>query len=246
MNIGSPPRLRLIAATAAVTLCAIAGIAPAQQPTSQPASTEPAEAPAMVPPAAADARVGDVLAKAKLLDREKVSAEFHRLLQSVGDDLVPVQTGTTFGRARWQTITLNRFGVGFDAIRFRAPNDKSRGMLWAFLIRARDLHSWYIIPATAGRMDGFDIFTLDYPQRYEGFDWPKRTSLVWQDLPASSLKPGEQYIIWFQFPHGRPVKVELAITFLEPRDGADPVLMNDVFGVERLDQAMGVMPPPDR
>ncbi|MDB5295255.1 MAG: hypothetical protein JWO31_1238, partial [Phycisphaerales bacterium] len=126
------------------------------------------------------------------------------------------------GRAEWNRVTLNRTGAGFDCVRFRAPAAGPRDLRWARIYGPAGNASWYIMRVEDRPVDGFRDFCMPTEARYltnaRGPGDGGRHRAILQDLPAASLTPGAEYLLWFRFASAYPARVSIAVTFVPPAD----------------------------
>lgn len=103
----------------------------------------------------------------------------------------------------------------FGCVRFVAPKDAGRDMVWAFSMPPEWQH-WYIIPAS-GTMAGFRNW-LDADCLYEGLPSTLANVAHFQILEAKNFKSGETYILWFKQEKKAdgPAMLTAAINFLPP------------------------------
>ena len=87
-------------------------------------------------------------------------------------------------------------------------------MLWSF-ISNETRYEWYIFAVDGQPMHGFARNWYYKPQDLLGDRTPAGAKdLVLQTLPASSLRPGAEYVIWMKFRHGKPRPTYVAINLL--------------------------------
>lgn len=129
--------------------------------------------------------------------------EFNLALRSVANELPRAELWGADNEPNWNSWTVNRAGVGVDAIRFRSPLTAPADMAWVFA-GPENLRSWYIVPVGNVAMQGFtnyqDAFNLDI----EGLDLPTRNRVYFQCLNGGHIQPNQEYIIWFRFASQRP------------------------------------------
>ncbi|HEX8312317.1 MAG TPA: hypothetical protein VF614_13435 [Chthoniobacteraceae bacterium] len=173
-----------------VLACACAGLAVAQEDT---------------------AREKDILEPYRtfIVEAQRRVAEF---------PLLPV--GTTAGKAEAFSVPINEnpIVVGehrFGCVRFVAPKESPRDMVWAFSVPA-EWAQWFILPAS-GSMTGFTNW-LNADRLYAGLPATIENPARLQTLSAASLKAGETYVLWFKEQRAmtEPAILTGVINFLPP------------------------------
>jgi hypothetical protein len=168
---------------------------------------------------------------------EEQSKQVFPALQAVASKLVELPSADVADR-RFASLVLNRqpvlvSGARVDAVRLRVPAGGG-DLVWAFAI-PRHCSSWYIIPAT-GSGPGFTNFM---PARHwREATWPSDPSYrpFLQALPAAQLKPGNDYLIWFEFTTEAPATVHAAARFAPSLAGEWAVeAMEKVLGLTEAD-----------
>ena len=170
-------------------------------------------------PVITDAQLDEALTHAFA---ETSGPRFVEPLRSVAPRFREVPVSTQPGAAQWHKVTLNARGRQLDAIRFRVPEGEPRAMAWAFIPPA-NLGGWYILPLS-GEMEGFKEFWRPSAQRVLGKKAPAGAKQVLlQLLPASSLKPGEEYILWFRLKDANPAPLYVTIALPPADENAEPL-----------------------
>jgi hypothetical protein len=148
-----------------------------------------------------------------IASREQLGEDFDGLIQSVASRFPLVTVSTEPGQSVWNRLNLNSRGKKVDGFRFRVPAGEPRDMLWAFI--SVDLrYEWYILPLS-GKTEGFNRNSYYKPQDVLGDRAPAGSKdLVLQSLPASSLKPGDEYLVWIRLRHAKPRATYVAINLL--------------------------------
>ncbi len=204
----------------AVTSSALGGVV---DPSTRPASTQPVPTDAALD-AALDATRNAIAGPA-----------FDATLRSVASRFPLLTVSTEPGQSIWNKLTLNRRGKWIDAVRFRVPDGPPRDMLWSF-ISNETRYEWYIFAVDGQPMQGFARNWYYKPQDLLGDRTPAGAKdLVLQTLPASSLRPGAEYVIWMKFRHGKPRPTYVAINLLPA--AADPATID---APERIVRALGL------
>ena len=108
--------------------------------------------------------------------------------------------GTTVGKHELFTVRIDEKpivvgGQRFGCVRFVAPPEPARDMVWAFSLPA-NWAQWYILPAS-GTMTGFRNW-LNADRLYEELPATVDNAARLQTLAAESFKPGATYILWFK------------------------------------------------
>lgn len=149
-------------------------------------------------------------------DATKAREKFREALQKLAPQL-PSVTPEKEAPKTYTKVPLNSAKKSFDAFRFKAPDGKTNwDMSWEFVVPTGAIRSWYILPAE-GTMEGFRTFqpTKDYEEK--GVDLPKENLRVVQPLTGGHLKPGKEYIIWFEFEKNEPADFHIRIGLTEPK-----------------------------
>jgi hypothetical protein len=163
------------------------------------------------------------------------SPEFDATLRSVASRFPLLSVSTEPGNAIWNKLTLNRREKWIDAIRFRVPEGEPRDLLWA-MISNETRYEWYIFAVDGQPMKGFSRNWYYKPQDVLGDRTPAGAKdLMFQTLPASSLRPGAEYVIWLKFRHGKPRPTYIAINLLPA--AADPA---SIDAPENVVRALGL------
>src|SRR5207249_370803 len=93
-----------------------------------------------------------------------------------------------------------------------------RDLVWAFVYPEGVRKTWGI-RAVSGRVKGLGGFERPDIANYPGVPRLARpAAMVTQTHPASELRPGQQYLIWFEFQTTRPVDMQIAINLVPPED----------------------------
>ena len=143
-----------------------------------------------------------------------LSPTFEQTLRSVASRFTSITVSTEPGHAYWNKLSLNGRGHWIDAIRFRVPDGAPRDLLWA-MISNETRYEWYIFTVDGEPMKGFARNWYYTPQDILGQRTPKGAKdLMLQTLPASSLRPGAEYVIWLKFRHGKPRPTYIALSLL--------------------------------
>jgi hypothetical protein len=122
----------------------------------------------------------------------------------------------------------------FDCVRFVAPTDEPRDMIWAFVLPPK-YSSWYILPAS-GKMTGFRNW-LNADRLYQDLPATVNNAARLQTLSAASFKTGETYILWFKEEPDftGPATLAGAINFLPASADKDKK-----WEPEEIEQALGL------
>ena len=132
--------------------------------------------------------------------------EFVRATQAAADAFTKVELKASASTEQFVRVTLNQHGARFDGIRFTVPQGEARDLVWAFAALQRNLASnWYILPR-AGEMKGFQQFFRGGPGM-KNVPWEETLipyEIFVQPLTGGELKPGQEYLVWFQFYDQRP------------------------------------------
>jgi hypothetical protein len=125
-------------------------------------------------------------------------------------------TGSAEGTYQWVGFTNDPVVVDgelYYAFRFKSPEFPAR-LSWSFI---RNLNmspvSWYIVPRQ-GVMQGFrridrTVYGLNSVPGLTRAD----DVTHFQNLPAASFKPSEEYLMWFSPHHGLPSGIMVSLNF---------------------------------
>ena len=180
-------------------------------------ATGPAGARATSQPAVSDAALNTALEAAQ---STLFGPALDEILRSVASRFSSVTVSTEPGNPVWNKLTLNGPGKRIDAIRFRVPDGEPRDLLWA-MISNELRYEWHICTVDGEPMRGFSRNWYYKPDAILGARTPKGAKdLMLQTLPASSLRPGAEYLIWFKFRHEKPRPTYVALGLLAAADPA--------------------------
>jgi hypothetical protein len=129
------------------------------------------------------------------------------------------------GLARLQVLSgAGSFEYGgkyFYGFRFTIPRELDGDFEWAFTIPQTEATrkyaggggDFFILPRT-GSMEGFKTFRRlnlsRFPRLQQQF--PDTKEVIYQTLPQSALRPGDEYAIWFAFDAPNPPEIAFALS----------------------------------
>jgi len=142
---------------------------------------------------------------------------FLEALQSVAGELPEVPVATETGAPRPVPYRFNAFDQQLDAVRFRVPEGQPRDLVWRFFMTPKGQYSWYIEPVS-GRMEkGFSnhhyIRELAPDPDSKTPEIGKRVG-AFQFLAAENLRPGTEYVLWFDFTDPGSCEMEVSVACL--------------------------------
>jgi hypothetical protein len=204
--------------------CSGKGNAPLSAPivTESKTSAEPAESGQPVTQVAADETAPNIardLARAK----ELWWADDHNyveILNRLESGLPTLKLRVSDAVPAWEKVTLNRFGVGFDAIRIEFPRDADLVFVFSDPLPT----VWYEftsqqVPHFRLNMTGISRNNVDVP----GIGLPQYNSLAFQHQPISTTRLSGDFFLAFGFEnYDQPVDIYLKMKCFEPQHLPDP------------------------
>ena len=162
-----------------------------------------------------------------------------------------LEPGAAAGSPNFKVVRFNAppivvAGERYGAIRVTCPPDKPMSLAWLFSdttnideyglvsregVRLESLFTRVIHPATAST----DLDDEKPGRRASSLPRPwDLFQLHALGVPAPALKPGEEYIIWFQFSDQRPTDLLLAATFVDPTAKLEGADLSAIFALPAL------------
>jgi len=152
-------------------------------------------------------------------DQPGIREELSGLARSASKVFLTVPINEKYGTNRFVKVTLNRFGTGFDGVRFTAPPSGDRDMVFVFARPIPSAGYAVNIISMDGPMDRlFEAFE-GYEGRYDEFArWGRikdRYRPFIGSYPGGRIKAGREYAIWFAFRDDKPIDLFLGINLVE-------------------------------
>jgi hypothetical protein len=152
-------------------------------------------------------------------EAKRVAVEFHDLLRKHAKRFPLLAPGR--GPDNFTLVRLNGYGAELDAVRVRNRSDEPMNFVWSYVVpRGHSMANFYIISQKPQEnFRGFTTFRR-VPDSFKDAPWlGSNTSHIAtiQSLTNLSLRPHEEYIIWFAFKSSQPVSTYIAHNFV-PED----------------------------
>lgn len=180
---------------------------------------------------------GAALAKARdLIDGKQAdSPEFQHALQTALPSLQMVRSYQNAHDLAWQKLTLNVDGTGFGAVRFRSPFEQPADLRLAFAV-AGEAPAAQVLPAQ-GALKSERGLARERNLELEDVPLPMGSTVTFQNLNSGAIQPGQDYLVWFRFPHTQPVELHLALQLVP---AGSPPIRQTSYGIA---EALGIPVP---
>ena len=188
---------------------------------------------------AVDRAVADLLPALEPMAEEEIAAKLkeaaaadeagrNRILAALAPYLPELVPAAEPGKAAFRAHGMNARGAAFDAFRFRVPAEGGeRRLVWCFAYPPGTAKGWYAAPV-GGDAPKFRNFHV--AKSVDGVPAGHAAILQRSETP---LRPGADYVIWFQFKVDTPVEMQFALACL-------PFVKSDRDGLAPLAEALGL------
>ena len=154
------------------------------------------------------------------------------ILAEIASSLPTMAVSDTPGKSAFSKLVLNTHGAAFDAFRFRVPAEGGdRRLVWAFAYPPGTAKGWFIVPVSG---DAPQFKRFHQAPRLAGTGVPEGHAVLLQRT-ETPLRPGAEYVLWFQFKVETPVEMWFALGCFPfaSTDGSAPDALMGALGLER-------------
>lgn len=142
--------------------------------------------------------------------RQTDKPQFQSTLLKVAREFVQVGPTLNENPAKWQEVTLNQSGAGFDGIRFTSPLKANSDLNWSINLSAPS-KDWGIVGASQP-VPAFQASYEGYNLNFTELRVPDKNLFTFQSLSGGHIQPGQEYVIWFAFNTHEPVVLRFALS----------------------------------